>query len=66
MAFSLDPDHPDYQVDHGHHRKPVPSRSREHKWTRSNRKNARRKSNSNHTKHAKSGMHRRRNRRMSW
>jgi hypothetical protein len=66
MAIPSDQNQPDYQFDSRHNKKAVPTRSREQKWTRSSRKNARRKSNSGHTSHTKAGMHRRRNRRMSW
>lgn len=66
MATPADQNQPDYQVDFRHHKKAVPSRSREQKWTRTSRKQARRKSNSSHTNHSKAGMHKRRNRRLSW
>jgi hypothetical protein len=66
MAISPEPNQPDYQVDYRHQQTAAPSRSREHKWTRSSRKNVRRKSNTGQSSHPKSGMHRRRNRRMSW
>lgn len=67
MNISPDQNQPDYQTENLHHRrKPAPARSREHKWTQASRKNVRRKSNSTHNSHKKAGMHRRRNRRMSW
>jgi hypothetical protein len=66
MNSSPDVNQPDYQAEFQHRKVSVPARSREHKWTRSSRKSARRKSNSTQTNQAKSGMHRRRNRRMSW
>jgi hypothetical protein len=66
MNISPDQNQPDYQMENRHQKKAVPTRSREHKWTRASRKNVRRKSNSTQTNHTKIGMHRRRNRRMSW
>jgi hypothetical protein len=66
MNISPDQDHPDSQPEIQHRKKAVPTRSREHKWTRASRKNAQRKSSATQSSHSKSGMHRRRNRRMSW
>ena len=63
--MSISPD-PENLSEHRHKQKIAPTRSREYKWTRSSRKHARRKSNSGQANVAKSGMHRRRNRRMSW
>jgi hypothetical protein len=66
MNDSQDVNQPDYQMEDRRRMSSAPMRSREHKWTRTSRKSARRKSNSTQTSQAKSGMHRRRNRRMSW
>jgi hypothetical protein len=65
MSTHPDQSQPDYQIEY-RNKSAGPTRSREHKWTRSSRKNARRKSNTSHTTHNKAGMHKRRNRRMSW
>jgi hypothetical protein len=66
MNFLPDPNQPDYQLENQHRKTSAPARSREHKWKRTSRKSARRKSSSSHASQSKSGIHRRRNRRMSW